>query len=45
MLAKYGVYHKKSLRYHPQTSDQVETSNQEIKVILEKIVARSMKDW
>jgi len=33
------------LRYYPQTSGQEEISNREIKVILEKMVARSRKDW
>jgi len=44
MLKKYGVYHKHEYGYHPQTSGQVEISNWEIKVILEKTVARSRKD-
>ena len=43
-MKKYGVYHKHGLGYHPQTSGQVEISNREIKVILEKTVARSRKD-
>ncbi|XP_057251667.1 uncharacterized protein LOC130591772 [Beta vulgaris subsp. vulgaris] len=42
---KYGVYHRTGLAYHPQTSGQVEVSNREIKSILEKVVARSRKDW
>ncbi|XP_021750416.1 uncharacterized protein LOC110716089 [Chenopodium quinoa] len=33
------------LAYHPQTSGQVEVSNCEIKAILEKVVAKSRKDW
>ena len=45
MLTKYGVRHTKGLRYYPQTSGQEEISNREIKVILEKMVARSRKDW
>jgi len=45
MLKKYGVYHNHGLGYHPQTSGQVEISNQEIKVILEKTFARSRKEW
>jgi len=39
------VQHKYGLGYHPQTSNQVEISNCEIKSILEKTVARSQKDW
>ena len=45
LLAKHGVRHKVSTSYHPQTNGQVEVSNREIKVILEKTVARSRKDW
>ena len=39
------MHHKYGLGYHPQTSGQVEISNQEIKSILEKAVARSSNDW
>ena len=45
LLKKYGVYHKYGLGYHPQTSRQVEISNQEIKSILEKTFTQSRKDW
>ncbi|KAL3513380.1 hypothetical protein ACH5RR_026097 [Cinchona calisaya] len=45
LLSKYGVRHKISLAYHPQTSGQVEVSNREFKQILEKIVIASRKDW
>jgi len=45
LLKKYGVHHKHELGYHPQTSGQVEISNREIKVVLEKTVAKSRKDW
>ena len=45
LLRKYGVYHRTGLSYHPQTSGQVEVSNREIKSILEKVVAKSRKDW
>ena len=45
LLKKYGVYHRTSLAYHPQPSGQVEVSNREIKAILEKVVAKSRKDW
>ncbi|XP_021761194.1 uncharacterized protein LOC110726028 [Chenopodium quinoa] len=45
LLEKYGVRHKVSLAYHPQTSGQAEISNREIKLILEKTVNRSRNDW
>ncbi|XP_070035756.1 uncharacterized protein [Nicotiana tomentosiformis] len=45
ILAKYGVKHKVSTAYHPQTSGQVEVSNREVKQILEKIVSGNRKDW
>ena len=34
LLARYGVKHKISTPYHPQTSGQVEVSNRELKKIL-----------
>ncbi|XP_075078497.1 uncharacterized protein LOC142164562 [Nicotiana tabacum] len=39
------VKHKVSTAYHPQTSDQVEVSNREVKQILEKTVSANRKDW
>ncbi|KAL5564122.1 hypothetical protein UlMin_027286 [Ulmus minor] len=45
LLAKYGVCHKITTAYHPQTSGQVELSNREIKRILEKVVSPTRKDW
>ena len=45
VLAKYGVKHKVSTAYHPQTSGQVEVSNREIKQILQKTVNTQRKDW
>ncbi|XP_070041090.1 uncharacterized protein [Nicotiana tomentosiformis] len=41
----YGVKHKVSTTYHPQTSGQVEVSNREVKKILEKTVSGNRKDW
>ena len=38
-LKKYGVTHKVSTVYHPQTNVQAELANREIKHILEKTVA------
>jgi len=45
LLQRFGVRHKVATPYHPQTSGQVEVSNRQIKVILEKIVSTSRKDW
>jgi hypothetical protein len=45
LLKKYGVTHKVSTPYHPQTSGQAEISNREIKNILEKTVNPNRKDW
>ncbi|XP_021971746.1 uncharacterized protein LOC110866909 [Helianthus annuus] len=44
-LARYGVTHRLSTAYHPQTSGQVENANQGVKRILEKTVGKSRKDW
>lgn len=44
-LAKYGVDHKVASPYHPQTSGQVELSNKELKIILEKTVNKARSDW
>ena len=45
LLKKYGVVHRVSTSYHPQTNGQAEISNREIKRILEKMVQPSRKDW
>ena len=45
MLAKYDVNHRIACPYHPQSSGQVELSNRELKLILQKIVNRSRKNW
>ena len=45
LLRKYGVTHKVSTPYHPQTSGMAEVSNREIKQILEKTVGPTRKDW
>ncbi|XP_042019022.1 uncharacterized protein LOC121766852 [Salvia splendens] len=44
-MRKYGVHHRLSTPYHPQTNGQAEVSNQEIKAILEKMVNPTRKDW
>lgn len=45
LMDKYGVTHRVSTAYHPQTNGQAEISNREIKLILEKTVNPSRKDW
>ncbi|XP_042479737.1 uncharacterized protein LOC122060691, partial [Macadamia integrifolia] len=45
LMKRYGVTHKLSTPYHPQTSGQVEVSNRQIKQILEKTVNPNCKDW
>ncbi|XP_020413951.1 uncharacterized protein LOC109947665 [Prunus persica] len=45
LLKRYGITHRVSIPYHPQTSGQVEISNREIKQILEKTVSPTRKDW
>ena len=45
MLKKYGVTHKVSTAYHPQTNGQAELANREIKHIFEKKVTPNRKDW
>jgi hypothetical protein len=44
-LKRYGVTHRLSTAYHPQTSGQVENTNRGIKRILEKTVGQNRKDW
>ncbi|KAI5347429.1 hypothetical protein L3X38_015308 [Prunus dulcis] len=45
LMKKYGITHKISTPYHPQTNGQAELANREIKQILEKIVNPTRKDW
>ena len=45
LLNKYGVKHRVTHAYHPQSNGQVEVSNREIKKILEKIVNVTRKGW
>ena len=45
LLKKYGVTHKVSTAYHPQTNGRAELANREIKHILEKTVSPNRKDW
>ena len=45
LMRKYGVNHRTSTPYHPQSNGQAEVSNRQIKGILEKTVAPNRKDW
>ncbi|XP_019246311.1 PREDICTED: uncharacterized protein LOC109225959 [Nicotiana attenuata] len=45
LLEKYGVHHKVTTPYHPQSSGQVEVSNREIKSVLTKTVNAIRTDW
>ena len=45
LMSRYGSKHLMGLAYHPQSNGQAETSNREIKKILEKTVNASRKDW
>ena len=44
LVNKYGVTHKVSTAYHPQTNGQAGLANKEIKHILEKTVNSNCKD-
>nr|GFB94842.1 reverse transcriptase domain-containing protein [Tanacetum cinerariifolium] len=42
VMAKYGVTHRLSTTYHPQTSGQVEVTNRGLKHILERTVGETV---
>nr|GEW86643.1 reverse transcriptase domain-containing protein [Tanacetum cinerariifolium] len=42
---KYGVTHRLSTVYHPQTSGQVEVSNHGLKRILERTIGKNRASW
>ncbi|GJW62671.1 putative reverse transcriptase domain-containing protein [Tanacetum coccineum] len=44
-MKRYGVNHRFSTSYHPQTSGQVENTNIALKIILEKIVKGNSAIW
>jgi transposase InsO family protein len=44
-LSEVGVDHRIATPYHPQTSDQAETSNKQIKNILQKTVNQMGRSW
>nr|GEV17939.1 reverse transcriptase domain-containing protein [Tanacetum cinerariifolium] len=45
VMTKYGVTHRLATAYHPQTSGQVEVSNQGLKCILERTVGENRASW
>nr|GFA45173.1 reverse transcriptase domain-containing protein [Tanacetum cinerariifolium] len=45
VMQKYGVTHRLSTPYHPQTSGQVEVSNRGLKRILERAVGENRASW
>lgn len=45
LLQSYSVRHKVSSPYHPQGNGQAELANRELKLILEKTVGKSRKEW
>ncbi|GJR16349.1 reverse transcriptase domain-containing protein [Tanacetum coccineum] len=45
VFEKYGVTHKLSTSYHPQTRGQVEVSNRGLKRILERTVGEHRSKW
>ncbi|GJV46072.1 reverse transcriptase domain-containing protein, partial [Tanacetum coccineum] len=45
VMLKYGVTHRLSIAYHPQTSGQVEVSNRGLKRILERVIGEHRASW
>ncbi|GJW88371.1 reverse transcriptase domain-containing protein [Tanacetum coccineum] len=45
VMLKYGVTHRLSTAYHPQTSGQVEVSNRGLKRILDRTVGENRASW
>nr|GEY53359.1 reverse transcriptase domain-containing protein [Tanacetum cinerariifolium] len=45
VVLKYGVTHRLSTAYHPQTSGQVELSNRGLKRILEMTIGENQASW
>jgi hypothetical protein len=44
-FSKLGIEHRVSTAYHPQTNGQAETSNRQLKSILNKTIEKGSKDW
>nr|GEU72754.1 reverse transcriptase domain-containing protein [Tanacetum cinerariifolium] len=45
VMSKYGVTHRLSIAYHPQTSGQVEVSNRGLKRIIERTLGENHASW
>ncbi|GJX01041.1 reverse transcriptase domain-containing protein [Tanacetum coccineum] len=45
VMLNYGVTHRLSTTYHPQTSGQVEVSNRGLKRILERTIGKNRASW
>nr|GEY46240.1 reverse transcriptase domain-containing protein [Tanacetum cinerariifolium] len=45
VMLKYGVTHRLSTAYHPQTSGRVEVSNRGLKRILERTIGENHASW
>ncbi|GJW91358.1 reverse transcriptase domain-containing protein [Tanacetum coccineum] len=45
VMLKYGVTHRLSTAYHPQTNGQVEVSNRSLKRILKRTVGENYASW
>ncbi|GKF13667.1 reverse transcriptase domain-containing protein, partial [Tanacetum coccineum] len=45
VMSKYGVTHRLSTPYHPQTSGQVEVTNRGLKRILERTIGENCASW
>ncbi|GKD58465.1 reverse transcriptase domain-containing protein [Tanacetum coccineum] len=45
VMLKYGVTHRLSIVYHPQTSGQVEVSDRGLKRILERTIGENHASW
>ncbi|GKB30304.1 reverse transcriptase domain-containing protein [Tanacetum coccineum] len=44
-MKRYGVVHRFSIAYHPQTNGQVKNMNRAINHILKKTIGNNKKDW